>query len=370
MPSQRVKPISSTSSEAVSAKNAFSGRVSVQQALARSINTVAVRLGLEVGTSALANFARRFGLTEIPATAGPSLALGAYEVTPLSMAGGYQVFQSGGMRTTPYIVSQISDTRGNVLYAAAPGAGLPVYDRFHASQMVRMMQTVITQGTGRRAAIGRPAAGKTGTSQNWRDAWFVGFTPDWVAAVWVGNDNGRSMNHVTGGELPAIIWRQFMLRAHRDIPRHDFTWLMPEPPANPDYNPDAGLQETSGAPPVDAPYTGSGATDANPYEDLATERLPPLPSLTPLRRSGPPDRNANDGLPPIDEPRDMATPPRRSFDDDDPPSMRRELEGPEDARRPPRPRYREPDTGLPPRWDPDDPDDTAPEDGPIERNRF
>ena len=86
-------------------------------------------------------------------------------------------------------------------------------DPLYASRMTRMLEGVITEGTGTAAAIGRPAAGKTGTSQHWRDAWFVGFTPDLLAAVWVGNDDGRPMNKVTGGEIPAAIWKDFMTDA-------------------------------------------------------------------------------------------------------------------------------------------------------------
>ena len=100
-----------------------------------------------------------------------------------------------------------------------------VYDPVRAGQMVRMMEQVIQRGTGARAAFGRPAAGKTGTSQSWRDAWFVGFTPDWVCGVWVGNDNARPMNHVAGGALPAELWRRFMMAAHEGLPSRDFAFL-------------------------------------------------------------------------------------------------------------------------------------------------
>jgi penicillin-binding protein 1A len=93
--------------------------------------------------------------------------------------------------------------------------------------MVGMMKRVIEAGTGQRGAIGRPAAGKTGTSQRWRDAWFIGFTPDWIAGVWVGNDDNRPMNRVVGGDLPAQIWRRFMLQAHRGLPVRDFPALVP-----------------------------------------------------------------------------------------------------------------------------------------------
>jgi penicillin-binding protein 1A len=211
----------------------YAGPVTLQQALARSLNTVSVRLTLELGPAVVADFARRLGLADIPANPGPSIALGAYEVTPLELAAGYQVFQTGGGRTTPYLVSEIRSTRGDLVYAHQDSAPTPVLDPLYATRMVTMLKTVIAAGTGTGANIGRPAAGKTGTSQSWRDAWFVGFTPDILTAVWVGNDNGAPMAKVTGGELPAEIWRRFMTLAEKDLPSRDFPWLTPEPAAAP-----------------------------------------------------------------------------------------------------------------------------------------
>ncbi|MFI4933464.1 MAG: transglycosylase domain-containing protein [Caulobacterales bacterium] len=211
--------------------HSYAGKVTLQQALARSLNTVSVRLTLEVGPDKVADFARRLGLSDIPPNPGPSIALGAYEVSPLELAAGYQVFQTGGGKTTPYLISEIRSTRGDLLYTRTASAPLPVLDPLAATRMVDMLKTVITSGTGTGANIGRPAAGKTGTSQNWRDAWFVGFTPDILAAVWVGNDDGRPMAKVTGGDLPAQIWKRFMTVAEKGLPPRDFPWLMPEPPA-------------------------------------------------------------------------------------------------------------------------------------------
>ncbi len=360
----------------------FSGRVSIRDALARSINTVSVRLALEVGSGGVADFARRVGLTSIPANAGPSIALGAYEVTPLQLAGAYQVFQTGGLRTTPYIISEIADTRGNVIYAMNPGQGAPVYDRLHASQMVRMMEGVIDHGTGRRADIGRPAAGKTGTSQNWRDAWFVGFTPDWLVAVWVGNDNGRSMAHVTGGEIPAGIWRQFMQRAHRGMPARDFDWLMPEPEGVPQY---VGNEDDPYA--VDAPDSGAAAAE-NPYTDdpdryseppVWANDPPPMPEGQGPLYELPPDeeeplptshrRGQDEGPPPRDRDRDRLRdrdpgPPSRDQDRD----RYSDRDRGRDRYRPPvfedGPPVDEPDTGY------DDEDYADPPPRPIVRNRY
>ncbi len=276
----------------------YSGSMSVEQALARSINTISVRLTLEEGPEQVAAFARRCGLTGIPTHPGPSIALGAYEVTLLGLAGAYQVFQTGGGKTTPYLISQISTTGGEVVYAHPPSASVPVYNTLFASRMVRMMETVVSAGTGTAANIGRPQAGKTGTSQNYRDAWFVGFTPDLLTGVWVGADNDRPMAGVTGGEIPARIWRAFMTVAEKTQPVQDFSWLVPEPATTPDLEPVNGAPVYADEPPImgadeaarpDAP--GQMVIDTPPPEGETVEDGTYSgygePSAPPRRRGGP-----------------------------------------------------------------------------------
>ena len=199
----------------------YAGAVTVAEALARSINTVAVRLTREVGPERVARLARSFGVTTLPARPGPSIALGAYEVRLLELVGAYGVIQGGGLRRSPYLVETVTDARGALLWRHAP-EGWRVYDAGHAAALVRMMEGVVEHGTGREAALGRPAAGKTGTTQNHRDAWFVGFTPDYVAGVWLGDDRGRPMAGVTGGEAPARAWARFMRGAHEGLPVRGF----------------------------------------------------------------------------------------------------------------------------------------------------
>ena len=206
----------------------YTGAVTVADALAHSINTVAVRLADEVGGARIGEIARRFGFRGIPDVPNLSVALGAYEVNLLELTGAFQVFQQAGQRTQPYLIEAIDTSRGESLYAHPVPSSSSVYDSANAGQMVRMMEGVLAHGTGTRAAFGRPAAGKTGTTQNWRDAWFVGFTPDWVCGVWVGNDDDQPMNHITGGQIPAEIWRRVMITAHDGVPTHDFSWLPPE----------------------------------------------------------------------------------------------------------------------------------------------
>ena len=200
----------------------YSGNVTLSEAFARSINTVAVRLTQEVGAGKVAELARRFGLIDIPPHPATPIALGAYETSLIDLVSGYQVLQLGGRRAPPYLVDSMTDARGQPIYRHPPRAPDPVYDPAKAAMMVKMMQGVIEHGTGKRAAIGRPAAGKTGTSQDYRDALFVGFTPDYVAGVWVGDDAGRPMRRVAGGDLPAETWKRFMLGAEHDLPPRPF----------------------------------------------------------------------------------------------------------------------------------------------------
>jgi penicillin-binding protein 1A len=200
----------------------YRGAVTIDEALVRSVNTVAVRLAQEAGAEKVGGLARRFGLTAIPPRPQLSIALGSYEVPLLDLTGAYQVFQQGGRRYPPYMIDRITASDGRLLFERRPSSALQVYDPGRTALMVAMLQGVVERGTGQRAGFSRAAAGKTGTSQDYRDAWFVGFTPDWVAGVWVGNDNNTPMRRVTGGDLPARIWRQFMIAAHQDIPPRPF----------------------------------------------------------------------------------------------------------------------------------------------------
>ncbi|MCK5909089.1 MAG: penicillin-binding protein, partial [Caulobacter sp.] len=177
-----------------------------------------------------------------------SVALGSYEVNLLQLTSGFQVFQLGGVRLEPYLIQSIGTQGGQEIWAhQPPEAERRVYDIGHASIMVRMMEKVVTEGTARRAEFGRPAAGKTGTSQNWRDAWFVGFTPDYVTGVWVGNDDERPMNKVVGGDIPAAVWRRFMVAAHASLAVSDFPWLLDDPVVETRPDPRNGFYETLAA---------------------------------------------------------------------------------------------------------------------------
>lgn len=201
------------------------GPVTLEAALARSINTVSVMLTQEIGADAVGALARRFGLRTIPDHPNLSISLGAYEVTLLQLTSAFQEFQNGGGRVEPHLIDEIRTIAGDRLYAQPPPLTSHDYDTARAGQMLRMLKAVVDRGTGTKAKFDWPAAGKTGTSQEWRDAWFIGFTPELATGVWVGDDGGKPMAKVTGGDIPAIVWRSFMTQAHAGLAVRDFDWL-------------------------------------------------------------------------------------------------------------------------------------------------
>ncbi len=195
------------------------GPVTLEQALAGSINTVAVRLATEVGYPKIISTAQRLGVTS-DLQAIPSLALGTSSVSLLELTAAYGTFANGGYGVWPYGIEEIRDNQGNVLYRRQGSGPGRVIDAWSAGTMNQMLHTAITSGTGKKANLKRPAAGKTGTSQDYRDAWFIGYTADLVTGVWMGNDNVSPMKRVTGGGLPAVAWRDFMVAAHLKTRAH------------------------------------------------------------------------------------------------------------------------------------------------------
>jgi penicillin-binding protein 1A len=179
-----------------------------------------VQLTEQFGRGNVVRMAQRLGI-ESDLNPDPSIALGSNEVTLLELTGAYAHLAANGAIVRPYAITKIETTAGNTLYLhGAPGEGQALSESV-VGMMNNMMSGVITSGTGRAAAIGRPAAGKTGTTSDYRDAWFMGYTPDLVAGVWVGNDDNAMMKKVSGGTLPAPIWRTFMTQALAGIPAHD-----------------------------------------------------------------------------------------------------------------------------------------------------
>ena len=202
----------------------YAGWITARQALARSANTVAVRLTEQIGVDGVIATARRLGITT-DLRSDLSLALGTSEVTLMELTAAYAGILNHGTAVWPYGIDRIDTQAGDLAYIRqGSGAGSAI-DPAVAWQITDMMEDVLTEGTGRAAALARPAAGKSGTSQDYRDAWFIGFTADYVVGVWVGNDDGTPMDGVTGGGLPARIWRDVMLAAHDGLPVHP----LPEP---------------------------------------------------------------------------------------------------------------------------------------------
>ncbi len=187
----------------------YRGEVTVAEALAQSINTVAAQVLQRAGVSNAIAVAHRLGITS-ELTADASLALGTSEVTLLDLVTAYCAFASGGRGALPYGIIEIRDKQGGVLYKRTGDGGGRVVAPELVTAMNAMLAGVIAHGTGKAAALDRPAAGKTGTTQDFHDAWFVGYTADLVAGVWLGNDDNSAMNHITGGSLPAKTWHAFM----------------------------------------------------------------------------------------------------------------------------------------------------------------
>jgi penicillin-binding protein 1A len=195
--------------------NRYLGPTTLRNALAQSINSVSVRLLLDSGVDKVEATARRLGMKS-PLRSDASLALGTSEVSLLDLTGAYGAFGNGGYVNEPYAIRRVTTGAGKILYKRIDAKSDPAIPQRSVAAMNDMLQTTVASGTGRRAAIPEhTAAGKTGTSQDFRDAWFVGYTAYLTAGVWVGNDDGRTMNKVVGGTLPAEIWHDVMLTAHQ-----------------------------------------------------------------------------------------------------------------------------------------------------------
>ena len=195
------------------ANGKYEGEMTLRRAFYRSINTVAVTLSEQIGRERVRQLAIDMGV-QSPMHAHPSLALGTAEVTPMDMTRAYAVIQNGGYEVEPYGVLEVRTARGELLYRHEPKASRRIIDEDIARQMADLLKDVVRIGTGMTARIDRPAAGKTGTTQDNRDAWFLGFTSDLVAGVWVGKDGGQPMQGISGGNLPARMWADFMVDAH------------------------------------------------------------------------------------------------------------------------------------------------------------
>ena len=196
----------------------YLGAVTLTQALAMSLNTVAVRLGIEVGPKNVVRTAHRLGISS-KLDANASIALGTSEVSLVELVGAYAPFANGGFGVSPHVVSKIRTMEGKVLYMRPADQLGQVIDPRNVAMMNTMMQETLISGTAHKAELpGWMAAGKTGTSQDFRDAWFIGYTSNLVTGVWLGNDDNSPTRKATGGGLPVEIWTRFMRVAHQGVP--------------------------------------------------------------------------------------------------------------------------------------------------------
>ncbi|MEL3891520.1 PBP1A family penicillin-binding protein [Ferrovibrio sp. MS7] len=259
----------------------FQGPTTFREAAAQSTNTVAVQLSERVGRQRVIETARRLGIVS-DLKPHPSLALGAFETGLLELTNAYTTFANGGYTVMAYAVLEIRDTRGNVLFRRDGQSVMAhMIDPEPLSELNELLQGVVDNGTGRAARIGRPVAGKTGTTSDYRDAWFIGYTPDLITGVWVGNDNNAPMNKVTGGGMPAQIWRAFMQEA---VKGSEAKPLVRQPPRS--ETPLAGitslwdriLQQFNGRPATPAPSPAQGNAPPPPRQTPLSDNSMPQPA--------------------------------------------------------------------------------------------
>ena len=256
----------------------YHGKISLRTALANSYNIPVILLAQQLTPEKVLYYAQQMGISTLVLSGSVNdrnlaMALGGLSrgVIPLEMASAYGVLANQGVHVEPVAVTKIVDRTGKTIFNSSPKQKAAVNPK-SAYVLVDMMQDVLTRGTGTAAYFGRPAAGKTGTTSEYKDAWFVGFTPDISAAVWVGNDIASDLDGMTGGTTPAVIWRKFMAEAHRNIPVHDFirpggVVIPSEPVTKEDPKKDAN-----------APATNNAATPGKPPVPPKQPAAPPKPN--------------------------------------------------------------------------------------------
>ncbi|MGI8759686.1 MAG: transglycosylase domain-containing protein [Acidimicrobiales bacterium] len=293
------------------------GRVSLRTATVKSFNTVYAQVINDVGVPEVAAMAKQLGITSAwvasPEVHGTSYALGAQEVSPLDMASAYGVFATNGLRNPPTPVLWVKDANGEFVEDNREREAERVLDANVAYTVTDILKGVISGGTGTAADIGRPAAGKTGTAQEWRDAWFIGYTPALSTAVWIGDKTRptslfdiKGVARVTGGSIPAETWKAFMTEALADVPPDDF--VEPPPPPPPPPSPTTvptGNPATTAPPPPTTTTVPPTTTTRRPFvppPDLTTTTTPIVP------RNPSPDSGGQTPSPPVTGPSDNTTP--------------------------------------------------------------
>jgi penicillin-binding protein 1A len=215
------KPVEIEGWEPKNSNGNYAGEISLRTAFAYSKNTVAAQLGQEVGTSSIANMARRFGIST-PINTQPSMVLGTSETRVIDMTQAFASVGANGRSITPYGISKVTTIDGEILYAAKPARSVQLVEDWVAAAMTDLMQTAVATGTGRAANIGRPVAGKTGTTTSNKDGWFLGFSSGLTTGVWMGRDDARSIGGLEGGRAPAQAWAAYMRVAVSGRPVENF----------------------------------------------------------------------------------------------------------------------------------------------------
>lgn len=301
----------------------YRGEITLRDALTNSLNTIAVQITMWVGPQRVADMARRLGVPNVQAN--PSIALGAADANLLELTGAYAHLANNGRGLKPFGIQAIYDQQGELLFEHEDADQWVVLRQSVVQKMNYMLMNVPIAGTGRRAYIGRPMAGKTGTSSDHKDAWFIGFTPQLVTGVWVGNDDNSKMNKVTGGNLPAMIWHDYMQKAMAPLP---VQYLPSDASAT-----DSGalpwqdrprtmdeMFDELNAEPTDSPQKGPdlnrgfwdklfGTEDKNPADDVPASPQPAPPALQPGANAPLPEGWQEPRWQPEQEPKAPAAPP-------------------------------------------------------------
>jgi penicillin-binding protein 1A len=215
------KPVEIEGWQPKNSGGSYAGEITLRTAFAYSKNTVAAKIGEEVGTSSIANMAKRFGITT-PINTQPSMVLGTSETRVIDMTRAFAAVAAKGRSITPYGISKVTTIDGDVIYSAKPQKSIQLVEEWVAGGMTDLMQTAVATGTGRAANIGRPAAGKTGTTSSNKDGWFLGFSSGLTTGVWMGRDNARAVGGLEGGRAPAQAWAAFMRVAVANRPVEQF----------------------------------------------------------------------------------------------------------------------------------------------------
>lgn len=247
----------------------FSGQISLRTAFAYSLNTVAAQLGAEVGTSTIADMARRFGITT-PINTHPSMVLGTSDVRLIDMTRAFASVGGNGMAIAPYGITKVTTASGDVLYEHRAGGNQVLVAPQVAAQMIDLLQTAVNTGSGKAAQIGRPVAGKTGTTSSNKDGWFLGFSSGLTTGVWMGRDDNRAVAGLQGGRNPARAFAQYMTVAvaKRPVEAFQTAVTLPEWQLEPDEEAYFGNAEEALP-----PGTGLEGTDRDPMDQSGEDRI-------------------------------------------------------------------------------------------------